>query len=119
MPGLASRLISAGVGTLRQFRKPRDLSREFPEGYLPATDARWYQLASYDSAVVTMQDGTSAAFYQRDHERFHDLLRRTVEIHQRLYRDWPRLTALYRDQLGEITSPQRWEKTFSASMEND
>ena len=62
-----------------------------------------------------MPDGNSAAFYQRDRDQFADLLRRTVEIHQRLYREWPRLAALYRDQLGEITSPQRWEKTITTA----
>jgi galactofuranosylgalactofuranosylrhamnosyl-N-acetylglucosaminyl-diphospho-decaprenol beta-1,5/1,6-galactofuranosyltransferase len=80
-------------------------------------DARWFRLATLDSAVVSMPDGTSAAFYQRDPELFRDLLRRTVEIHERLYREWPRLSQLYRDQLGEITSAQRWEKTFAASTE--
>ncbi|MCW2808029.1 MAG: glycosyl transferase, partial [Marmoricola sp.] len=37
--------------------------------------------------------------------------------HERLYREWPRLAQQYRDSLGEITSPARWEKTFSASEE--
>ena len=59
----------------------------------PAMDAKWYRLASYDSAVVSMPDGTSAALYQRDPEHFRDLLRRTVEIHERLYREWPQLAA--------------------------
>mgnify|MGYP000731184660 CR=1 FL=1 len=36
-------------------------------------DAKWYRLASYDSAIVSMNDGTSAAFYQRDPEKFREL----------------------------------------------
>ena len=36
-----------------------------------------------------MPDGTSASWYQRDQDEFRDLLRRTVEIHQRLHREWP------------------------------
>jgi galactofuranosylgalactofuranosylrhamnosyl-N-acetylglucosaminyl-diphospho-decaprenol beta-1,5/1,6-galactofuranosyltransferase len=115
VPSLPSRLVSATLGTLRQFRKERAMAHEFPEGALPAIDARWYRLATYDSAVVSMPDGNSAAFYQRDRDQFTDLLRRSVDLHQRLYREWPRLAALYRDQLGEITSPQRWEKTITAS----
>jgi galactofuranosylgalactofuranosylrhamnosyl-N-acetylglucosaminyl-diphospho-decaprenol beta-1,5/1,6-galactofuranosyltransferase len=62
-----------------------------------------------------MPDGTSAAFYQRDPDRFKDLLRRTVEIHERLYREWPQLAQTYRDQLDQITSPEAWEATFAAS----
>jgi galactofuranosylgalactofuranosylrhamnosyl-N-acetylglucosaminyl-diphospho-decaprenol beta-1,5/1,6-galactofuranosyltransferase len=117
VPSLASRVVSAGMGVVRQVTKPREMSQEFPEGSLAAVDARWYRLATYDSVVVSMQDGTSAAFYKRDRDQFNDLMRRTVEMHQRLYREWPRLAALYRDQLGEITSPQRWEKTITTAEE--
>ncbi len=63
-------------------------------------DARWYRLATLDSAIVSMPDGTSAAFYQRDPDQFRDLLRRTIEIHERLYREWPALSQRYRDALG-------------------
>ena len=115
VPSIAVRLVSAAIGTLRQFTRQREMSQEFPEGAVPAIDARWYLLASYDSAVVSMPDGASAAFYKRDRDQFNDLLRRSVEIHQRLYREWPRLAALYRDELGEITSPERWEKTISGA----
>ena len=75
-------------------------------------DAKWYRLARYDSAIVSMNDGTSAALYQRDPERFRDLLRKTIEIHERLRREWPRLAEEYRAALGEITSPEAWEETF-------
>ncbi len=117
IPNRASQLLSAVKGSARQFLGIRGLSREFPESVVPAMDARWFRLATLDSAVVSMPDGTSAAFYQRDPELFRDLLRRTIEIHQELYREWPRLSQQYRDQLGEITSPQRWEKTFAASTD--
>ena len=115
IPGRASQLLSAAKGAVRQFTGTRALSREFPESALPAMDASWFRLATLDSAIVSMPDGTSAAFYQRDPELFRDQLRRIVEIHERLLRDWPRLSQHYREQLGEITSVQRWEKTFAAS----
>jgi galactofuranosylgalactofuranosylrhamnosyl-N-acetylglucosaminyl-diphospho-decaprenol beta-1,5/1,6-galactofuranosyltransferase len=117
IPGRASQYLSAVKGSLRQFLGTRPLSRDYPESTLPAMDARWFRLATLDSAVVSMPDGTSAALYQRDPELFRDLLRRTIEIHERLYREWPRLSQRYRDQLAEVTSPQRWEKTFAASTE--
>ncbi len=90
----------------------RDLAREFPEADLTAMDAQWYRLASYDAAVVSMNDGTSAALYQRDPEKFRDLLRRTLEIHARIRREWPQLAADYRAALGDITSPEAWDETF-------
>src|SRR3954451_18996540 len=117
IPSRVSQYLSAVKGSLRQFLGTRPLSREFPESAVPAMDARWFRLATLDSAVVRMPDGTSAALYKRDPELFRDLLRRTIEIHERLYREWPRLSQLYRDQLDEVTSAQRWEKTFAASTE--
>jgi galactofuranosylgalactofuranosylrhamnosyl-N-acetylglucosaminyl-diphospho-decaprenol beta-1,5/1,6-galactofuranosyltransferase len=117
IPGRVSQLLSAVKGSVRQFVGTRELSREFPESVVPAMDARWFRLATLDSAVVSMPDGTSAAFYQRDPELFRDLLRRTIEIHERLYKEWPQLSRAYRDQLAEITSAQRWEKTFAASTQ--
>jgi len=117
IPSKPAQLVSAVLGGIRQFRGTRPLSREFPEGNIPAMDARWYHLATLDSAIVSMPDGTSNAFYRREPEQFRDLLRRTVEIHQRFYREWPELSRRYRDALPEITSPEAWEPTFEASME--
>ena len=62
---------------------------------------------------VSMPDGTSAALYQRDPEMFRELTRKTIEIHRRLLKEWPRLAAEYRQSLGDVTSPQTWEKTFA------
>ena len=117
IPGRLSQLVSAGLQPLRQLKPPRDLSREYPESEVRAMDAKWYRLGVLDSAIVSMNDGASAAFYRRDPERFRDLIRRTLEIHERLRREWPRLSALYREQLGDITSPEAWEKTFASSSE--
>jgi len=112
VPGKLSQLITAGMAPLRQLRPVRELSREHPEAEIPAMDAKWYRLARFDSAIVSMPDGTSAALYRRDPEKFRELARKTIEIHERLRREWPRLAALYRDQLSEITSPDKWDETF-------
>ncbi len=79
-------------------------------------DASWYRIARYDSAVVSMPDGSSSALYERDPAKFRDLMKRTVEIHTRFQREWPRLAAEYRAALGDITSPEAWEKTFEPWM---
>lgn len=116
IPSRPAQLMSAVLGGLRQFRGVRALSKEFPESNVPTMDARWYHLATLDSAIVSMPDGTSAAFYRRDPDRFRDLLRRTLEVHERLYREWPELSRRYRDALHEVTSPEAWEATFEASV---
>ena len=112
VPGRQARALTAVLAPLRQLRPARELAREFPVAVVPAMDAMWYRLARYDSAIVSMPDGTSAALYPRDPEKFRELLRKTIEIHDRLRREWPRLAAEYRAALHDITSPETWEQTF-------
>lgn len=109
--------VQALLQPLRQLRRPRELAQTHPEAEIMAQDAKWHKIARYDSAVVSMPDGTAAAFYRRDREMFLDLLRRTVQIHQRLRREWPRLAEEYRSALGEITAPEAWEETFRPWLE--
>jgi galactofuranosylgalactofuranosylrhamnosyl-N-acetylglucosaminyl-diphospho-decaprenol beta-1,5/1,6-galactofuranosyltransferase len=116
IPGRFSQLLTAGLAPIRQLKAPREMSREFPEAELTAMDAKWYRLARYDSAIVSMNDGTSAALYRRDPDRYKDLLKRTIEIHRRLHAEWPRLAKLYREQLGTVTSPEEWEKTLGLTQ---
>lgn len=80
-------------------------------------DAKWWMIAQFDSVVVSLPDGASAAWYHRDKEEFTSLLKRTVETHQRLYREWPALSERYRDSLADLTSPQRWTETFGSTRE--
>ncbi|GAA3552812.1 glycosyltransferase [Nocardioides daeguensis] len=119
VPGRLSKAITAGLAPVRQLKKPRDLSREFPEVEIRAMDAKWYRIAGFDSAIVSMNDGTSAALYRRDRERYKALVRRTVQLHNRFRRDWDEIAAQYRAALGDITSPETWEKTFAPWTEGE
>ena len=113
IPGRLSQLVSAGLQPLRQLKPPRDLAREYPEAEVRAMDAKWYRLGVLDSAIVSMNDGASAAFYRRDPQRFRELVKRTIAVHEKFREEWPRLAQEYREKLPEITSPQAWEKTFA------
>ena len=66
VPGRSSLLVRAATMPLRQLKAVRATSRQHPEAEIPAMDAKWYRIARYDSAVVSMPDGTSAALYERD-----------------------------------------------------
>ncbi|TCJ22444.1 glycosyltransferase [Nocardioides jejuensis] len=112
IPGAMQQRKAKLIGAVRQFKGVRPLSREFPETALPAMDAKWYRLAGLDAAVVSMPDGTSAAFYQRDPEQFRAAMKKTIEIHKRLLREWPTLAEQYRAGLGEVTSQEAWARTF-------
>lgn len=112
VPSKRAQIITAGLMPLRQLRKPRPLSREFPEAEIAAMDAKWYRLARFDSAIVSMPDQTSAALYTRDPALYRDLVKRITQLHVELYRRWPELAAEYRAKLPQITSPEAWEETF-------
>jgi galactofuranosylgalactofuranosylrhamnosyl-N-acetylglucosaminyl-diphospho-decaprenol beta-1,5/1,6-galactofuranosyltransferase len=117
--GKIGQLVSAATSAVRQARPVRELAARHPEARLAAMDAKWWMIAQFDSVVVSMPDGTSAAWYQRDQNEFKSLLARTVEIHQRLHREWPQLSQRYRDALGDITSPETWAKTFAAASRTE
>ncbi len=112
IPGRWAALLTAGLAPLRQLKPPRPLSRRYPEAEVPAMDAQWYRLARYDSAVVSMNDGTSAALHQRDPAKYRELLAKTVEVHARLMAEWPALAKRYRAALPDVTSAEAWDETF-------
>ncbi len=112
--GRVGQLVAAATSAVRQSRPVRELAAKHPEARLAAMDAKWWMIAQFDSVVLSMPHGTSASWYQRDTEEFRDLLKRTVEIHQRLHKEWPRLAREYRQALPDITSPDQWAKTFAA-----
>ncbi len=112
VPGRVAQLTSAVLQPLRQVKPPRPLSRSFAEAEVRAQDARWYRLGSLDAAVVSMNDGASAAFYQRDPAVFRRQMGETLALLGRFRREWPALAAEYRAALGEITSPEAWDVTF-------
>ncbi|MGZ4490223.1 MAG: glycosyltransferase [Nocardioidaceae bacterium] len=115
--GRLGQLVSAATSGIRQMLPTRDLAEHFPEARLAAMDAKWWMIAQFDSVVVSMPDGTQASWYHRDRDEFTSLMKRTVEIHQRLYREWPALAQRYRDALPGIVSVDEWTKTFEASVE--
>jgi galactofuranosylgalactofuranosylrhamnosyl-N-acetylglucosaminyl-diphospho-decaprenol beta-1,5/1,6-galactofuranosyltransferase len=110
-----SLLVKAAMGAARQVAPVASFSRRHPQQSVPFQDAEWWLLSNVDSALVSAADGTSAAWYQRDPERFRDLLQRSVTLHAQLLREWPRLREQYREAASDFTSPERWRETFEAS----
>ena len=111
-------LTKAGAGAMRQLRAPRKGASKRPQMALPYQDASWFVLAKLDSALVSAADGTSASWYRRDRKLFRSLGWRSVILHARLRRQWPRLAAEYRAAAAEFTSPARWRETFAASRDD-
>lgn len=106
-------LLRSGIPLALKSVLPLSLpANDHPQVDVPSQDAQWWRLASYDSALVSSTDGTGAAWYQRDPDRFRSLLLRSARLHQQLAREWPRLSREYRLAAPEITSIERWQQTF-------
>lgn len=114
-----SEALQALKGGIRQFLPVRPLSREFPESEIMAQDSFWWNLASQDSAIVSMPDGTSASFLKRQPELFRSQLARAIALHKQMLEEWPRLSKKYQDSLSEITSPETWAVTFGVDQKVD
>jgi galactofuranosylgalactofuranosylrhamnosyl-N-acetylglucosaminyl-diphospho-decaprenol beta-1,5/1,6-galactofuranosyltransferase len=109
-------VMKALKGSARQLRPLPGAAAQRPQMTLPYQDAAWFVMAELDSVLVSTADGTSAAWYKRDPRLFRSIGWRSVIMHRRLKRQWPRLAAEYRAAAGEFTSPEAWRKTFAASL---
>jgi galactofuranosylgalactofuranosylrhamnosyl-N-acetylglucosaminyl-diphospho-decaprenol beta-1,5/1,6-galactofuranosyltransferase len=99
-------------GLVHNLRAPRPEHHERPQLNIPAKDARWFLLSRIDGATVATADGRGAAFRKRDPEKFRSLLRRAVQNHIVLEREFARLKEEYRAALGDLTSIESWRKVF-------
>ena len=111
-------LTKAAAGAARQLAPARQEARRRPQAALPHQDASWWLLSNLDSALVSAADGASTAWYQRDPRLFRSLTQRSLVLHARLLREWPRLSAAYRGAAPGFTSPERWRQTFAASLQD-
>lgn len=111
--GRVGHLLSIATGALQQLRSVPPESAERPQARVPALDVAWWRLSHLDSALVSTMDGTGVSWYRRDRTAFLDLMKRTVAAHERLYKEWPDLSARYRDAAPELTSPETWARTLA------
>ena len=58
-------------------------------------------------------------FRRRESDTFWRMLRHSVRVHIRLYREFPRLKEEYRAHMGDLTSPQSWSKAFTGELRGD
>lgn len=109
----------AALAATRQVLPVEDLARRHPQANVAHQDAQWWLLSRFDSALVSAADGTGASWYHRDPSEFRTLLQRSLTLHSRLLREWPKLSERYRAAAPDFTSPERWRETFDASQSHD
>jgi galactofuranosylgalactofuranosylrhamnosyl-N-acetylglucosaminyl-diphospho-decaprenol beta-1,5/1,6-galactofuranosyltransferase len=94
------------------WRRPHRGAKERPDAHLPYQDARWHSVPDYDSVLITNAEGSAVSWHVRNPRRFRTLLRRSIGMARLMRRRWPELSREYRAALGDITSSERWKRTF-------
>ncbi|MCT1457700.1 glycosyltransferase [Kocuria rhizophila] len=110
--GRAAKLLS---GAVHQVVPVKAEESEHPESRVPAMNLQWWRMAKLDSALVSSADGSGASWYKRDNPTFKRMMKRSVALHRKLYKDWDKLAEQYRRALPEFTSPEAWAETFEAN----
>src|SRR4051794_11884677 len=103
---------------VHNLRDPKPDAAERPQMNISAQDARWFLLSRLDSATVGTADGRGVTFRRREKDTFWRMLRHSVSVHLRLYREFPRLQKEYRDHMARLTSPESWAAAFGVREEN-
>lgn len=109
---VVGRIAMAAKGSVKQVLPVKTMSLDHPEARVPWSQARWWMLSQFDSAIVSNSDGSGASWYHRDPARFRELLVRSIVLHRRLRREWEELHAEYQASVGEVVSPEAWARTF-------
>ncbi|HET7531846.1 MAG TPA: glycosyltransferase [Nocardioidaceae bacterium] len=117
--GPLGKIKTVARGALKQVIPPSELSKKYPQTNVAHLDLKWWKLMQFDSALVSSADGTSVSWYKRDPKLAKDLMQRSVALHARLAKEWPRLAEEYRDALPDLVAPKTWHATFEASTEKD
>ncbi len=117
--GPIGKLKTVAKGAIKQVIPPSELSKKYPQSNVPHLDLKWWKLMQLDSALVSSADGTSVSWYKRDPKMAKDLLQRSIAIHTRLAKEWPRLAEEYRKALPDLVAPEAWHSTFEASTKKD
>ena len=81
-------------------------------GFVPAGDAHWWHVSTFEQAVVTDMGETGFRLRTRDRTRALDLARRGARTLARLRADGPAVAARYRAAHGQLTSRANWARLF-------
>lgn len=81
-------------------------------GFVPAGDAHWWHVSTFERAVVTDMGETGFRLRTRDRTKALDLARRGARALARLRSDGPAVAARYRAEQGELGSRANWARLF-------
>ena len=110
--GMRLRWFTATTLISHWLHEPRPENVAQPEVEFGKTDAHWWRVPLFDSALVSTADGAGKNVYTRDRAAYRRMLVESIRLHRALRKDWARLSRDYRAALPALTSPEAWASTF-------
>lgn len=114
--GIRLRWFTASTIAAHWMHSPRPENVARPEVEFSKTDAHWWRVPYYDSALVNAADGSGKNIYTRDRDKFRHMLVDSVRLHRALKKRWNKLADEYRAALPDLTSAEAWDRTFAAAQ---
>lgn len=81
-------------------------------GFVPAGDAHWWHISTFERAVVTDMGETGYRVRTRDRALALELARRSAHLLRRFVREGPGAAQRYRDAVPELTSRENWARLY-------
>ncbi|MGH3904504.1 MAG: glycosyltransferase [Pseudonocardiaceae bacterium] len=97
-----------------QLRSVEPEAHQRPQLGLARGDARWFVLSGMDGVTVSTSDGRGVTYRRRDPRAFRSMMTRSIALHRRLAREFPRLRRRYRAATEELTGRSGWKRVFDA-----
>lgn len=106
------KMVEGAKAVLRQFMSPSTGHKQHPQTEIAFKDSKWWNIAQWDSVLVTNAEGTGIAWYKRDPKQMRKMMAESASNQAKILRDWPRLRAQYKKALPQLTSFGLWEELF-------
>ncbi|MDN5750513.1 MAG: glycosyltransferase [Pseudonocardia sp.] len=88
-----------------------------PTGFVPAGDAHWWHVSTFERAVVTDMGETGYRVRARDRALALELARRGARTLRRFVREGPGAAQRYRDEMSTLTSRENWARLYGLDEE--
>jgi galactofuranosylgalactofuranosylrhamnosyl-N-acetylglucosaminyl-diphospho-decaprenol beta-1,5/1,6-galactofuranosyltransferase len=81
-------------------------------GFVPAGDAHWWHVSTFEQAVVTDMSEQGVRIRTRDKELALQLARRAARTFRRFVTDAPAAARAYKAEMGRLTSRSNWARLY-------
>jgi galactofuranosylgalactofuranosylrhamnosyl-N-acetylglucosaminyl-diphospho-decaprenol beta-1,5/1,6-galactofuranosyltransferase len=83
-----------------------------PTGFVPAGDAHWWHVSTFERAIVTDMSEQGFRVRTRDRETALGLAREGARVFRRFLAEGPAVAGAYRAEMGRLTSRANWARLY-------